>query len=453
MSISHNPHVIKMSTSFNVNDMPDAKALADQYGVDYEDENEASQDTFDEENVMVQMKSSQEDNARVEKLVTKLDSKNKEIERLCVLLETIEMVPGADPNKYLDVINGNDEEVDFRDTKIVHLAKKCRNLTVLLNKERALKEKAGKELSTIQDELDRTKRELELVSTPAARAQARKSAASDREEDGTPRKDLKKELAQAQKQVDEWRKKAQASQEEAKKLNRVLAKELGDGVTLDQAVDEGWKGRAQQIVLLKNKVNRLEKEGAAGGKMTSTSASSRFRSSAQAKGVDAKAEEELSSMSQERQQAVEALTEDHARLTQEVSQLSQKVERGKARVRALESDAATHKTQLKVLMEKTDSDDSLIEALTEELKKVTRDATEYEKKYKDAVMNASGMRPMREVVAVKGARGGSQQVELSSGQDPAAELARLRRLVTQQGAQLETQETIIRQLRAKSSKK
>jgi len=106
-----------------------------------------------------------------------------------------------------------------------------------------------------------------------------------------------------------------------------------------------------------------------------------------------------------------------------------------------------------VLVEKTDSDDSLIEALTEELKKVTRDATEYEKKYKDAVMNASGTRPMREVVAVKGARGGSQQVELSSGQDQTAELARLRRLVTQQGAQLETQETIIRQLRAKSSKK
>jgi hypothetical protein len=32
---------------------------------------------------------------------------------------------------------------DFRDTKIVHLAKKCRNLTVLLNKERALKDKSG----------------------------------------------------------------------------------------------------------------------------------------------------------------------------------------------------------------------------------------------------------------------------------------------------------------------
>jgi hypothetical protein len=83
------------------------------------------------------------------------------------------------------------------------------------------------------------------------------------------------------------------------------------------------------------------------------------------------------------------------------------------------------------LVEKTESDDSLIEALTEELRKVTKDATEYEKKYKEAVMNASGTRPMREMVAVKG-KGGTTQVELNAGQDTAAELARLRRLVTQQ---------------------
>ena len=45
---------------------------------------------------------------------------------------------------------------------------------------------------------------------------------------------------------------------------------------------------------------------------------------------------------------LKALTEDHARLSQEVTQLSQKVDRGKARVRALESDAATNKNQLKL---------------------------------------------------------------------------------------------------------
>jgi hypothetical protein len=99
--------------------------------------------------------------------------------------------------------------------------------------------RAGKQLSTLQDELDRTKRELELVSTPAARAHARKNTAEEREgegegEGGTPRKDLRKELQQSLKQVDEWRRKTQAAQEEAKKLSRVLAKELGDGVALGE---------------------------------------------------------------------------------------------------------------------------------------------------------------------------------------------------------------------------
>jgi len=90
--------------------MPDAKALADQYGVDYDDDSEVN-NSYDENTLVAEMKESQQENVRIDKLVTKLDSKNKEIERLCVLLETIEMVPGADPNKYLDVLNGNDEEV------------------------------------------------------------------------------------------------------------------------------------------------------------------------------------------------------------------------------------------------------------------------------------------------------------------------------------------------------
>ena len=107
------PQVIKMSTTFNVDDMPDAKDLADQYGVDYEEEEDGnmSKDSQEVERMVEEVKRSQEENIRVEKLITKLDNKNKEIERLCVLLETIEMVPGADPNKYLDVIDGNDQEV------------------------------------------------------------------------------------------------------------------------------------------------------------------------------------------------------------------------------------------------------------------------------------------------------------------------------------------------------
>ena len=89
----------------------------------------------------------------------------------------------------------------------------------------------------LQDELDRTTRELQLVSSPAARSAATRKADEQRGGEGggggkEGGKDMRKELAVAMKQVDEWRRKSQAAQEETKKMTRALAKELGDGVSI-----------------------------------------------------------------------------------------------------------------------------------------------------------------------------------------------------------------------------
>ena len=56
------------------------------------------------------------------------------------------------------------------------------------------------------------------------------------------------------------RRKYCSSQDECKKLERVLIKEIGEGVELDQALSDGWKGRAQQIIMLKSKLKRLEQQ-------------------------------------------------------------------------------------------------------------------------------------------------------------------------------------------------
>jgi hypothetical protein len=73
----------------------------------------------------------------------KLDQKNRDIEKLCCLLEALEPSPGMDIGKYKSLIESkveNDINVDARDAKIVALAKKSRNLTVSLNKEKGLNE-------------------------------------------------------------------------------------------------------------------------------------------------------------------------------------------------------------------------------------------------------------------------------------------------------------------------
>ena len=55
-------------------------------------------------------------------LLIKVETKNKKIESLCVLLEALEPIPGVNANKYRQLIeNDNSTEgdvVDFRDSKV-----------------------------------------------------------------------------------------------------------------------------------------------------------------------------------------------------------------------------------------------------------------------------------------------------------------------------------------------
>ncbi|CAM9981269.1 unnamed protein product, partial [Choristocarpus tenellus] len=62
-------------------------------------------------------------------------------------------------------------------------------------------------------------------------------------------------------QVVSLRNKLHQSQEEVKKFHRVLVKEVGEGEKLESVLKgEGWKGRAQHIVMLKARVRQLEEQ-------------------------------------------------------------------------------------------------------------------------------------------------------------------------------------------------
>ena len=110
-----NTHVVNVY--IHDKDLPDPKDLAAKYDVDYEpseDEEEElkpTNDSFDENVITREISQQTTTNERIDSLVNKLDSKNREIERLCVLLEAVSVVPGADPSKYVDIIDENGEEV------------------------------------------------------------------------------------------------------------------------------------------------------------------------------------------------------------------------------------------------------------------------------------------------------------------------------------------------------
>lgn len=178
----------------------DAKGFAEKYGVDWDD---GGAEGRPEASAAGDMAVNQDLVKRTEGLVRRLDEKNREVERLCVLLEAVEIVPGMNPDRVLAIYDNSAEEpIDLRDSKIVHLAKKVRSLTMTLNKERSLKSSVDTQKEELKREIEQLKEDLKLVSSPAARAAARGEGKDHRVIDGSAvPKDARKDLAAASKQV------------------------------------------------------------------------------------------------------------------------------------------------------------------------------------------------------------------------------------------------------------
>lgn len=183
----------------------------------------------------------------------KIDEKNKRIEQLCI------MTPGVDPQTIQKLINeGLDENADFRDSKIVSLAKKSHKLTMQVNKEKAVNDKLIIQLSDTQKTIETLNQELQTGKLQASNRSDTKSYNRNADTSAANHvatiAGLSRDLKETNKVVDDLKSKLVQSVEESKKLSRALTRELGEGVTLDQAVDGGWRGRAQQIIMLKAKV-------------------------------------------------------------------------------------------------------------------------------------------------------------------------------------------------------
>ena len=240
-------------------DLPDAKTFAEKYNVELDDGDFlGSPQRKDDGEALKDILLNRDLVERTDGLVKKLDEKNREVERLCTLLESVSVVPGVNPDKLLDIYDNTAEEpIDLRDSKIVHLAKKVRNLTMTLNKERSLKIASDDRAEACGKEVENLKRELHLLSSPAARATARGESKESKCADQmvAQQREPRKELAAATKQVvgcyssistlidmlvllqiEELRHKLHAATEENKRLQRALVKEIGDGTTIEQVI-------------------------------------------------------------------------------------------------------------------------------------------------------------------------------------------------------------------------
>ena len=312
--------------------------------------------------------------------------KRQQVKNYQVMLEALAPVPGVNPHTIQAGIAGAD--VDVRDRKIIALARKARNYTVALASEREKTRKlhlAHEALTIDATALAKELRARGPLDPDAARYPFQeKQPEAPQELQRTSQREKR-----AEKRSADLRHKLETERAEGDKLRRALAREVGDS-NLDDALKgdgEGRKGRAQQIVMLKNKVRRLEKEVSEAGP----------RKRPPRRDVDAVAQRELEGARKEREREVEEVFKERATLQHEVVKVKETLQASQARVVAQTQEVQRAKDHIRSLLEKTDGDDELVEALRREVAEM-RDGL----KERDAKIRTLE----REKTTVRVARGG-----------------------------------------------
>ncbi|KAH7830519.1 putative Coiled-coil domain-containing protein 13 [Monocercomonoides exilis] len=139
------------------------------------------------------------------------------------------------------------ESADLREAKILDLAKKNRDLRMNLSKEKGKNATLQKEIEKLQDECQG------LKETQAFQIESGGDGSAD---------NLKDKLSRANNKLIEARAEMQSLKQELSKTQRALKKEVGEGVSINSLLHDGsnWRGRAQEISLLKEKVKELKEE-------------------------------------------------------------------------------------------------------------------------------------------------------------------------------------------------
>jgi hypothetical protein len=292
------------------------------------------------------------------------------------MMQALEPVPGLDPEKFMDVwVGGELVDQDYRDCKIVDQAKKLKHYKIELAKH---KRKNGELLQS----LEHAAIQMEEMQEQAAKRPMSRQPSPKKPSTGGG--DSSGQVRDMSKKVEELRLKLEKKDADLKKTTRALKLEVGDGVEVSKILQEGgdWRGRSQQIVMLKTKLKRLTNEAKTMATMTPSSGmstggmtpgsrlsgpGSTFQSSRLHNDVDFKAAEDLREIEKEKARQVEHLTEEYGNLQQHLGEVKRKLDASRARTKVLESEGVKNRQQMKVVLDKGANDDELIEALKREL--------------------------------------------------------------------------------------
>ncbi|XP_035726696.1 coiled-coil domain-containing protein 13-like [Vespa mandarinia] len=149
--------------------------------------------------------------------------------------------------------------------------------------------------------------------------------------------------------------------QEFNKAQKLLCSEVGENVTVAGLSSQlgGWRGRAEQIRLLQQKVSELQlKLSEYDGTVKGSSATS----------LERKNLAHLRNAEKERRQQIENSAKELRQAEIALETYKRKLEASKARIKVLENELNTTKANIAVLNEKRSHDDHLIETLNSRLK-------------------------------------------------------------------------------------
>ncbi|TPX65415.1 hypothetical protein SpCBS45565_g05229 [Spizellomyces sp. 'palustris'] len=215
-----------------------------------------------------------------------------------------------------------------RETRIIALAKRVRGLNLALERERSCTSALNARIKQL--EKDATPNVVKPVNDDTARSNIQIKA-------------LKDKLSQTTRKLEEERTQNQNLRNENRLLTKALKQEVGDSVPLSKVLEEksGWKGRAQQILVLKAKLSEITHTTPPPQPPTNN-----IR----------KLETSRRAAHEKVQMELETLREEHASLVKKAEALL-------ARNRTLEKANQTLKTTLSTLLQKTSSSSKLVSVL------------------------------------------------------------------------------------------
>ncbi|KAG7386643.1 hypothetical protein PHYPSEUDO_015427 [Phytophthora pseudosyringae] len=350
----------------------------------------------------------------------------QQVRALQIQIEAQTPVPGLDVDAVQDILleKGNIEH-DVRDVKIIHQAKTLRTLKRSLQREKQLSADTAKQCKALETANKHLEEEVDTLKLKLQRFQARAAAEKTNhfgEANQTQRpepptespSDSNNDGGTLKKLCEELKSKNTALQQELKKTQRALVREVGDELPLDDVVGNtgsttsgaGRRGRAQHIIMLKSKVKRLQAQLTTMKAGTTPAETQDSGTAATVLDVDQRAQQDLSGQHIHRQKLLDQLTNQRDELQERVHRLTRKYDALKARAQILDREKQETRNKFQVLVEKSRTDDALIDALQRQLET-----------WKSKLHEA------RRARTADGAKGGSQEER--------AELERLRKIVAE----------------------